>query len=601
MVLKSTHHNRRGLPTVIYRGPTPGGAGASVAAAAKKDYDVAGRVVGETDEIGVVRKFGLDGIGRIETLAVEWKAKKSGISWESFDPAQHVTTDGQYARYGYEKAGGQVSIRYESEGITQYGYDALGRKIETFWPDGRTEEITYDIVGRVLVRRLPAGNVHKYTYRDDARAIDATFQTGSAASIIKSTATFDWDGKLLDLTWPTDKLSPSMPFGIQDANVIRLHHEYGDFGKLKSKQYHEAAAKDSLALAEINYESNDADLRSSIEITLNKKDGTRFVHKDTYAYDANLRLLRIDGGGHERFTFVHNRAGLLKELGRPMPVHTTGDKPKMTNVTSFSHDQMGRVTKLVERAGLEAGAKALSQFDFMYDGRRSKEQWDPQNPTATWEPDVAWDIGKLDFLPQSPALKGLRYERFTGVPNIRNVFVQDFAYAGDGHLFAHATKFRASRPAAIPPWFGIGYGSGVLTAEQASASFFSEARITDWDDTRTNMESTTNYRVVNFEKSILGNVSYTDGIEMPAGRPTIRKVYRRRTPIEPAAYPLTFQQQNQYGPDHELADSYIVSEDLAAASNNKAATATDQVHKFYFHDSAGNLGGILHRSEQREG
>ena len=541
-------------------------------------------------------RYGFDGLGRIYTVATEWKTKAPDVDGTAFDPANpaHTRTAGEYIRYDYERGSGQPSMLHRPAGLTQFVYDTLGRKIETIQPDGRTEEVRYDVHGRVDARWLPGDAKQKFIYKENNLELEATCTTSETT--IKTTSTFDWDGRILEMRWPESNISGAP--GSLTGNHLYLKYTYGQFGLLQSKAYHEAAAASAAEpRAVIAYEYNDADFRTSTEVTVRLSSSHVFTHKDVYEYDGNLRLTKIDGGGSERYLFSLNRAGYLKQLGRPMPGATAGPHPEWANDTVFTHDAMGRLTSLTEHSGKTSSSKQLSRFDYYYDTRRPGEFWDPQNPSSAWEPSTAWNTDRFDLVPAAPSLKGLKYTHNLGVT--LTTYVQDFAYSGNGSLSAVCTKLRTGAGYPIKPWYELVY-SATFDPEQSSAWFISECRYTDRDEDGTGVSDTTNYRIFNKDRSTIGELTYQD---QSTHRDDEGKLINERTKpgVSIVALPRAYHEEDRLTPREQPGASYLVQEDLAESDPSLPMPNKQQIFRKFTHDALGNLAAIEHRAEHRDG
>ena len=110
-------------------------------------YDVVGRVIARTNELGQGTLYEYDPLGRLISVT-----NAPGL------PEEGVT------RYGYDEAGNRV-IQEDALGrVTHYEYDALGHRVARWLPGGERELMSYDPSGNLLLHTNFNGRVIEHRY-----------------------------------------------------------------------------------------------------------------------------------------------------------------------------------------------------------------------------------------------------------------------------------------------------------------------------------------------------------------------------------------------------------------------------------------------------
>src|SRR6266542_7004832 len=96
-------------------------------------YDALGRRVAETNEAGILARFGYDGLGRLICVTNAWG-----------------TSDATWATYSYDEQGNMLTQTDALGRVTSFEYDALGRRTKRKLPALQQETLGYDAPGNLL-------------------------------------------------------------------------------------------------------------------------------------------------------------------------------------------------------------------------------------------------------------------------------------------------------------------------------------------------------------------------------------------------------------------------------------------------------------------
>ena len=155
---------------------------ATVSGGARADtltgYDLLGRRVVETNETGIVTRFGYDGAGRLIGVTNAWG-----------------TGDAGWATYAYDENGNQTNQTDALNRRTTYFYDALGRRIKRTLPGNQNETFGYDTAGNLLAHTNFNGLVITNQYDSMNRLVKK-----AAGSTVLETYTCDAAGRLTNRT-----------------------------------------------------------------------------------------------------------------------------------------------------------------------------------------------------------------------------------------------------------------------------------------------------------------------------------------------------------------------------------------------------------------
>jgi RHS repeat-associated protein len=133
-------------------------------------YDAAGRTTATTDALGHTTQFVLDALGRVtQTNFADGTSTGTGydelgrvmVETDQSDRPTHYEYDplgrltavvdalNQRTEYGYDEAGNLVTQTDANRHVTHYEYDRLGHRTATVLPLGQRSTTTYDAVGNV--------------------------------------------------------------------------------------------------------------------------------------------------------------------------------------------------------------------------------------------------------------------------------------------------------------------------------------------------------------------------------------------------------------------------------------------------------------------
>ena len=96
-------------------------------------YDVLGRRIAETNEAGIVARFGYDPLSRL-----------IGVT-NAFGTAHAM-----WATYRYDEAGNQTAQTNALNRVTKFEFDAFGRRLKRIMPMGQVETLEYYIAGNLV-------------------------------------------------------------------------------------------------------------------------------------------------------------------------------------------------------------------------------------------------------------------------------------------------------------------------------------------------------------------------------------------------------------------------------------------------------------------
>ncbi|MBI2835337.1 MAG: hypothetical protein HYX76_13015 [Acidobacteria bacterium] len=557
ILLEETHFNRRGLPTTLHLG-----AAATASGRRQFDYNAGGELALETDEHGVTRDITADALGRPVAVKIDRRSKKAGIGWSDFDPGNpdHVEITTEVMLYAYGGHGEITEIRGPA-GTETRQYDRLNRLNRITRPGSAVEEVAHDVADRI-VGRWAAGRTHTFRYLDATRVIEATYR--DRASSVVTVSTYDWDAKIKEFRY-----RENLGVGIGPYNKVYLRYGYSAFGKLETKEY--VSVDNDVVLGKLTATYNDADLRVSTEVRVERPGASAYTHADAYQYDANFRLVQMDGRpGFSKFLLRYNQAGLVKTLGRPHVVATAGAQASLANTTVFGHDDRGRLVSIVDRAGPDTQSVVLTEIALVYAAR----------PLESWEPPAAFDVNRKDLLlPTTSAVRGVTYRRpFVErlFPGTRNVFTQDVAYTGTGQVLGSTTRF-----------------SDVLEV-------YVDSRVTEWDPLDTIRTSARHERRYDFSQHLTSSVDFTETTEAVFGAPAlVLSRHGERTPSVPKLEPKAFRETNRYE-RRQLSERWAVDEDLTLRSVTQSMTEGQQIHRTFVHDALDRLMGSTERGQIRD-
>src|SRR5260221_7384625 len=112
-------------------------------------YDELGRRVSETNQDGIITRFGFDALGRLVAVTNDYQSAVA---------SPFVTT------YGYDEAGNQVSQTDANGHTTTFAYDKLGRRIRRTLPENQFEQFFYDAAGNMTIHTNFDGKITHLAY-----------------------------------------------------------------------------------------------------------------------------------------------------------------------------------------------------------------------------------------------------------------------------------------------------------------------------------------------------------------------------------------------------------------------------------------------------
>ncbi len=135
------------------------------------DYDLAGRLVAETDYNGATTTYAYDPAGQL-TRRVNAAGQETTFSYDALGNRVGQSADGALTTFGYDQAGRLVSARNtDAEMVMER--DWLGR-VTAQTCNGRTVTTEYDVMGRVTRRVAPSGTVTTWEFDQAGRPVVMT-------------------------------------------------------------------------------------------------------------------------------------------------------------------------------------------------------------------------------------------------------------------------------------------------------------------------------------------------------------------------------------------------------------------------------------------
>lgn len=376
------------IDTLVYEGrivlAQPGDRASAVAALAQLvalegrsnhtrfDYDVAGRLVWQSDVGGLDTYFGYNRFGDLtyssrQTTDGAWLSEQShyydrrGLrvgTDEYADSAQDRQT-----RVTYDAFGRVVSATDARGAVSEYAYDRRGRQISVTLRDvggqDPTTQVAYDAFDRVVSRTDAMGRTTQYAYSDSARSTTVTSPEGVAVTMIHDafgqqveTRQTLPDGSIAIQRWTYDNR------GLLVRATDALGHDtvqtYDARGQLLRTT---DATGRSVAYA---YDAAGRVLRR-----IEDPDGLQLTTR--YSYDGAGRQLEVIDAAGRVTRMQYDRAGHLVELAR--------DPDGLNLRTQYTWDAAGRQLSVTEGAGTTAARTTAYAYDGH--GRRIAEIVDP--------------------------------------------------------------------------------------------------------------------------------------------------------------------------------------------------------------------------------
>ncbi|MFE2752567.1 LamG-like jellyroll fold domain-containing protein [Actinosynnema sp. NPDC059335] len=326
-----------------YRAP---GATDTVTPTTRTRYDALGNVVEVTDPRGNSVRYTYDQLGRVVEVDRPMASDGDRAVW------RHTYTRTGQELTGTDPLGGRTEATYDDLDrrvtstvverrpvadnlVSRFTYDDAGRVVRARTPGGAVTLTAYDPVGRVIRTTDPAGVVTRLGYDASGRAVRQSDGTGRTAQ-----STYDTAGRLVaqaDLR--------------ADGSVIRTQrHAYDPEGNRTS-------STDAMGVTStFEYDADDRVVRQVEPVSATESITTSF------GYDAAGRRTRYTDGRGNATTFTFNALGLVESLVEPStPAHpaladrtwtaaydANGNLVKMTApgavVTEVVYDAAGRPT-----------------------------------------------------------------------------------------------------------------------------------------------------------------------------------------------------------------------------------------------------------------
>jgi len=306
----------------------------------KVGYDVVGRKVIDTDEMGRITRFSYDLLSRLTQVILP----------NPSNGQNPPLVDG-------------VSPAAAGTLVTKYEYDEQGNKTAQIDAEGRRTAWSFDVVGRKLTRALPMGQVESNVYNT---AGERTKHTSFNA--IDTLFGYDGQGRMDKVTFPNNRIRQfsydvtGKVTGIDDGGQSyafeyderdRLTKAIDSYGRAIQYQYDAAGNRTLLKTAkqEISYAYDELNRLAEVVTSTNAGNiGWTANQKATYQYDE-----------------VGNRAGMLNPNG---------------TTVSYQYDRRNRLKGLVHKASVAANAALLLGLSYTVDASGLRTRIVDTRPTA---------------------------------------------------------------------------------------------------------------------------------------------------------------------------------------------------------------------------
>lgn len=291
------------------------------------EWDLDGRLVGETGFDGRTRRYEVDAAGRLAGVAEAaadgtWKTTRMERDSSGRLVAKHFP-DGTTHRFRHDTAGRLVAASTPEHQV-EFAYDALGRVVSESQQD-RVVTHRRDALGRRLETRLPDGRRLGYAWNRFGR-VDAVTLDGHALTSHR------WNEFAQEVE--------------RDQGGLTSRYAYDPAGRLERQA---AFAKGGSApLIERDY---GRDAFGRIVSVSDVRSGT-----DRYVYDPAGQLLEAQQTALERF--AHDPAG---NLSGPEATRTQGNRLLMHGDRHFAYDADGNLVE--ERRGTGGRLRTVYEYD----------------------------------------------------------------------------------------------------------------------------------------------------------------------------------------------------------------------------------------------
>lgn len=321
-------------------------------------YDAMNRIVAETDAENHTIRYTYDLAGN-----VTGRSNENGESWQcEYDaqrnPTRLVFPDGTEESYVYDPNGNLIQRTAQDGGIWEIDYDGLDRPVRVTDPMGNVRSATYDVFGNVTKIDYGSGVTEEAEYDLLGRMTSRTDRRG-----YRTEYRYDISDNLTEVSdengWIA-RFSYDLGNRLTDERYAygkSCHYSYDRLGRI-------VRMKDSYGETELSYDS----LGRITSIIY--ADGS----EEKFAYDPMGRLIsHTDGEGDQTvweysktgyitkqtdpagasITYEYDRADRLARIlqsaqGEDEKTAVFGKKQKNTKVTSYVHNRVGLIEKIVQ-------------------------------------------------------------------------------------------------------------------------------------------------------------------------------------------------------------------------------------------------------------
>ncbi len=268
-------------------------------------YDLAGRIVEVIDAIGVTTKYTYDAAGQ---AAKETRADGVTLSY-SYDRRGNrsavVFPDGATTRYLHDHRGNVTQMIDALNHSTQWTYDLGGNLASVVDASGAATSYVHDALGRLVRYTDAVGNSTDFTYDLVGNLTTVDDPLGA-----RTTHVFDSNGNLVSSTDPDDQI---------------IEYSYDPLGQLVQRRYH--------------FDGVDHTETFTYTLTGKRESTTDSRGTTTYRYDSQDRLLERTDPDGTSVSYLYDASGRLTQLS------TLG------GTDNFEHDAVGNLTRIVDSSG----------------------------------------------------------------------------------------------------------------------------------------------------------------------------------------------------------------------------------------------------------
>ncbi|GAB3851099.1 hypothetical protein GCM10028801_00010 [Nocardioides maradonensis] len=283
--------------------------------------------------------------------------------------------------YGYDSAGDRTTVTDPLGNVTTAAYDQIGRSTSMTDARGKTTLLEVDAAGELTKQTSPAGGVTTHTY--DANG--------------NMTATTDPDGNTTQTAYNAD----DQPTTITRADGTTVSYGY-DLAGNRTSRTNGAGKTTTYAYDALNRQTSTTNPLGKVTTDTYDGAGNRTLETaattitTTYGYDKDDELTSVQYSGYNppNVTYSYNPDGTRATMTDP------------TGTTTYSYDNLGRVTSVTNGAGktvsysydldnrvLNQGYLAAGNVTRGYDAAgRMTSVADPYGHTTTYTYDPAGNI-----------------------------------------------------------------------------------------------------------------------------------------------------------------------------------------------------------------